>query len=207
MKHLIFALLLCAPLMAFAFGASEKEQMREDVREALNRARDFNSQKVREATENLARERGALEVKKQRAQFEAEQEELRKEFVRERNAQPSDFLEQSRLERSFEESRIVEDREMDKARGDPRFRHGTPLSAAHDEGKIALRRVRVDRDHAPMDHVGARRQRLQADLQHLGLSCLDPRIVKIEALGPIAVLQPATTSVKRRMPIGSPSNR
>ena len=118
MKHLIVVLLLCAPLMAFAFGASEKEQMREDVREALNRARDFSSQKVREATENLARERGAIEAKKQRAEFEAEQELVRQSFIRERNSQPSDFLLQSHLERSFEESRIVEDREMDKARGD-----------------------------------------------------------------------------------------
>jgi triphosphoribosyl-dephospho-CoA synthetase len=117
MKHLILVLLLLSPLMAFAFGASEKEQMREDVREALHRARDFSAQKVREATENLARERGAVEVKKKRAEFEAQQEELRRDYVTQRNAKPSDFLLQARLEREFEEKRIVEDRNMDRARG------------------------------------------------------------------------------------------
>jgi hypothetical protein len=116
MKHLILLILLCAPLTAFAFGASEKEQMREDVREALNRAHDFNGQKLREATEDLQRERGAKEVKKQRTEAEAEQEKLREEFVRERNTKPSDFLLQARLERQFDESRLVEDRNMDKAR-------------------------------------------------------------------------------------------
>ena len=116
MRYVILFTLICAPLTVFAFGASEKEQMREDVREALSRARDFNGQKLREATENLERERGAKQVKKERAEFESEQESLRLEYVRERNASPSDFLLQSRLERQFDEERIVEDRNMDKAR-------------------------------------------------------------------------------------------
>ena len=112
----IFSLLLIAPRAAFAFGGSEKDQMKEDVREALNRARDFSAQKVREATEDLEREKGAKEVSKGRAEFEAEQEKMRTEFVRERNAQPSDFLLQARLEREHDEKRLIEDRDMDKAR-------------------------------------------------------------------------------------------
>ncbi len=122
MKHLalllFLSLTLCAPLTAFAFGASETEQMREDVREALHRARDFSAQKVREATEDLQRERGAQVVKKKRAEFEAEQEVTREEYVRERNSKPSEFLLQSRLEREFEQKRVVEDRQMDRARAD-----------------------------------------------------------------------------------------
>ncbi len=110
--------LALAPRSAHAFGASEKEQMREDVREALSRARDFSTQKVREATEDIERERGAKDVLKKRAEFEAEQEETRKEYVRQRNAKPSDFLSQARLERDFDEQRLLEDREMEKARAD-----------------------------------------------------------------------------------------
>ncbi len=105
-----------APPSAFAFGASEKEQMREDVREALNRARDFSSQKVREASENLERERGAKEVKKKRAAFEADREDERTQFVKARNSRPSDFLEQARLEREFDEQKLIEDRTMEKSR-------------------------------------------------------------------------------------------
>lgn len=113
----IFTLIL-APRLAFAFGASETEQMKEDVREALHRARDFHAQKLREAVEDRERERGAKEVMKKRAEFEAEREDIRKEFVRERNSQPSEFLMQARLERQFDEKRLVEDREMDRARAD-----------------------------------------------------------------------------------------
>jgi hypothetical protein len=104
------------PASAYAFGASEKEQMREDVREALSRARDFNSQKVREATEDLEREHGAKEVKKQRAEFEAMQEEERQSFVKMRNSRPSEFLEQARLERQFDEEKLIEDLKMEKNR-------------------------------------------------------------------------------------------
>jgi hypothetical protein len=121
MKHLALVALtvsfiIVAPSLVFAFGGSEKDQMREDVREALNRARDFSAQKVREATESLERERGAKEVKKKRAEFEAEQEALRQEYVRERNARPSDFLQQARLEREFDQKRLLEGRAMDNAR-------------------------------------------------------------------------------------------
>jgi len=112
------SILALAPRSAFAFGASEKEQMKEDVREALSRARDFSAQKVREATENLERERGAKDVLKKRAEFETQQEQMRKDFVQERNAKPSDFLVQSRLERDFDEQRLLEDRAMEKARVD-----------------------------------------------------------------------------------------
>lgn len=113
---LFFCFVSLAPRAAFAFGVSEKEQMREDVREALNRARDFNAQKVREATEDLERQRGAKAVKKQRSEFEAEQEKLREDFVTVRNARPSEFLEQARLERKFDEKRLVEDRDVEKSR-------------------------------------------------------------------------------------------
>ena len=115
----LFIFIMCfslAPRSAFAFGASEKEQMKEDVREALNRSRDFSAQKVREATEDLERERGAKEVKKQRSLFEAAQEEERQDYVKARNSKPSDFLEQARLERQFDEQKLIEDREMEKSR-------------------------------------------------------------------------------------------
>jgi hypothetical protein len=108
--------LTLAPRSVWAYGSSEREEMKADVREALSRAHDFSSQKMREATESLERERGAIEVKKKRQAFEAEQEETRQDYVKERNSRPSDFLTQARAERTFDEQKIIEDREMEKDR-------------------------------------------------------------------------------------------
>lgn len=116
---IVIALLLiltAAPRLARAYGSSERDEMKADIREAINRARDFSRQKVEEATEDLERQKGAKEVKEKRAKFEAEQEAEREEFVRERNERPSDFLTQARLERAFDEEKVLEDREMERSR-------------------------------------------------------------------------------------------
>lgn len=109
-------LFVIVPRPALALEGSEKEQMKANVREALNRARDFKAQKVREVTENRERELGAKDVKKEQAEFQAEQEKVREGYVKERNSQPSEFLQQARLERQFDEKKLIEDREMIKSR-------------------------------------------------------------------------------------------
>ena len=104
------------PRPVFAYGESEDELFAEDLREARSRARDFTAQKVREANEELKRQEGVAEVKRDRSEFEADQEKQRRSFIVERNTKPSEWKEQARLERQFEMKAIEDEREMDKSR-------------------------------------------------------------------------------------------
>lgn len=105
-----------APRLAHAYGETEDQLFEEDLHEARVRAKDFSVQKLREVKEDLARQSGSVEVKKDRQQFEAEQEKSRRSFVKERNSKPSDWQTEARLEREFDTRKLAEDREMDKYR-------------------------------------------------------------------------------------------
>jgi class 3 adenylate cyclase len=62
-----------------------------------------------------------------------------------------------------------------------RLRNGR-LSATDLESEGAFGRVGVDRDDAPADEVGSRRQRLEPDLQLRGTARRDPGIAEVDPL-------------------------
>lgn len=132
----LVVLALLAPRPALAIGGSEDEIFQADINEARARAKDFNSQKLREANEDLQRQLGTKEVKRDRAQFEAQQEKERESYVQDRNERPNVWREQARLERQFDEEKIVEDKQMDKNRRDYKKKRERVRRLIHSEARI-----------------------------------------------------------------------
>lgn len=124
------------PRAARALGESEDEIFQQDLREARTRAKDFNAQKLREATEDLQRQQGAKEVKKERTEFENFIEHQRQTYIRDRNARPSEWREQARLERADDEKKLAEDKQMEKNRRDYKKKRQRVLRLIETEAHI-----------------------------------------------------------------------
>ena len=132
----VFLAVSLSPQRAKAFGESEDQLFQEDISEAKARAKDFNIQRVREATEDLKRQEGAKEVKRERADWEESQERLRKNYVKDRNARPSEWLEQARLERQFDERQIADEKQMEKSRREFKQKRARVLKLIQSEAHI-----------------------------------------------------------------------
>lgn len=116
--HILIVLTLMASghPAAHAYATSQEEQWHADLVEARARARDFEKHLARQRNADRERESAADEIKIVRRRDSERDERARREFIKERNARPSNELVELRLEREHLKKLEAEARAAEKIR-------------------------------------------------------------------------------------------
>ncbi len=101
---------------ARAFGGSEEERWKWEVKEAKARANDFRQHLGRTTAADRDREEAATEAKKARVRGEVEDERALAAFIKERDAKPDPGKLEDKREKEFERIQALDAREMESSR-------------------------------------------------------------------------------------------